>query len=174
MVTFVWVTRMTAHVKPVPEGYHTATPVLTVDNGVAALEFYVKAFSAKKRPGVSTMEGKVMHAEFQIGDSVFMLSDEFPGMGNRSPKTLGGTTGGLWLYVPNADEIFRQAVAAGATVVSPPTDMFWGDRFCQVRDPFGHVWSIATHQEDVPLAEMERRSKEFYAQMRAAPPRGSR
>jgi PhnB protein len=156
---------MTARVKPVPEGYHTATPALTVDNGVQALEFYVKAFSAKKRNGVSSPDGKILHAEFQIGDSIFMLSDEFPEMGNRSPKSLGGTSSGVWLYVPDIDATYRQAVAAGATSVSPPTDMFWGDRFASVRDPFGHLWSIATHREDVPMAEMEKRSKAFYSEM---------
>jgi len=156
---------MTHHVKPVPDGYHTATPVLNVIDGVAALEFYEKALSAKKRPGVSSFDGKVIHAEFQIGDSVFMLSDEFPHMGNRSPKTLGGTTGGIWLYVPDVDALYQQAVAAGATSIMPPTDMFWGDRHARIRDPFGHEWSIATHREDVTPAEMERRSKEFYAQM---------
>jgi len=156
---------MTHHVKTVPVGYHTATPVLTVDNGVQALEFYVRAFSATKRGGVSSFDGKVMHAEFQIGDSVFMLSDEFPTMGNKSPKSLGGSTGGVWLYVPDVDAAYRQAIGAGATSLAPPSDMFWGDRFASVRDPFGHVWSIATHREDVPPAEMERRSTEFYAQM---------
>ena len=158
---------MTTSVKPVPDGYHTATPALTVDHGVAALEFYVRAFSAKKRGGVSLFDGKVMHAEFQIGDSIFMLSDEFPGMGSRSPKSLGGTAGGVWLYVPDVDKMFQQAVAAGATAVLPPTDMFWGDRFGQVRDPFGHVWSLATHREDVPAAEMEARAQAFHAQLRA-------
>jgi PhnB protein len=156
---------MTPPIKPVPDGYHTATPTLTVDNGVRALDFYVKAFSAKKRSGVSSFEGKILHAEFQIGDSVFMLSDEFPGMGNKSPKSLGGSSGSVWLYVPDVDAVYRTAIAAGATSVSPPTDMFWGDRFASVRDPYGHMWSIATHREDVPPAEMERRSKEFYAQM---------
>ncbi len=156
---------MTHHIKAVPEGYHTATPVLTVDNGLAALEFYVKAFAATKRGGVATFDGKVMHAEFQIGDSVFMLSDEFPTMGNKSPKSMGGTTGAIWLYVPDIDATYRQAVGAGATSIAPPVDMFWGDRFASVRDPVGHVWSIASHREDVAPAEMERRSKEFYAQM---------
>jgi PhnB protein len=158
---------MTPPVKPVPEGYHTATPALTVDNGVKALEFYEKAFGAKKRGGVALFDGKVMHAEFQIGDSVFMLSDEFPTMGNRSPKSLGGASGGVWLYVADVDAVHRQAVAAGATSLSPPTDMFWGDRFGSVRDPFGHVWSIATHRVDVTPQEMDRLAKEFYAQMSA-------
>jgi PhnB protein len=156
---------MTAHVKPVPEGYHTATPVLTVDDGARALEFYVRAFSAEKRNGVSSPDGKILHAEFQIGDSVFMLSDEFPGMGNRSPRSLGGTSGGIWLYVPDVDATYRQAVTAGATSISAPSDMFWGDRFASVTDPFGHVWSIASHREDLSMAEMEKRSKAFYAQM---------
>jgi PhnB protein len=156
---------MTHHTKAVPDGYHTATPVLTVDNGVRALEFYVKAFGATKRGGVSIFDGKVMHAEFQIGDSVFMLSDEFPAMGNKSPKSLGGSSGGTWLYVPDVDACYRQAVSAGATSIAAPTDMFWGDRFASLRDPFGHVWSIATHREDVSPTEMERRAKEFYAQM---------
>ncbi|MCI4361546.1 MAG: VOC family protein, partial [Thermoplasmata archaeon] len=100
------------HVPPVPKGYHTATPALTVHNGVEALEFYAKAFGAVKREGVSSFDGKIMHAEFQIGDSVFMLSDEFPRMGNRSPKSLGGVSGSVWLYVPDVDSTYRQAVSA--------------------------------------------------------------
>jgi PhnB protein len=156
---------MPAHVKPVPQGYHTATPALTVDDGMRALAFYEKAFSATQRPGVSSFGGKVMHAEFQIGDSVFMLSDEFPGMGSRSPKSLGGIAGSIWLYVTDVDATYRQAVSAGATSVAEPVDMFWGDRHARVRDPFGHEWSIASHREDVSPEEMEKRAKEFYAQM---------
>jgi len=156
---------MTHHVKPVPEGYHTATPALTVDDGVRALEFYAKAFSSTKRGGVSSFDGKIMHAEFQVGDSIFMLSDEFPAMGNRSPKSLGGSPASVWLYVKDVDATYRQAIEAGATSISPPTDMFWGDRHARIRDPFGYEWSIATHREDVPPAEMEKRAKEFYAQM---------
>ncbi len=158
---------MTHHVQPIPEGYHTATPVLTVDDGARALEFYVKAFSAKKRAGVSSFEGKILHAEFQIGDSIFMLSDEFPAMGNRSPKSLGGSPAGVWLYAPDVDDTYRRAVTVGATSVVPPTDLFWGDRHARVRDPFGHEWSIATHREDVTPGDMEKRAKEFYAQMTA-------
>jgi len=156
---------MTPHVKPVPEGYHTATPALTVDDGVRALDFYVKAFSATKRNGVSSFQGKLMHAEFQIGDSVFMLSDEIPGMGSRSPKSLGGVAASIWLYVPDVDTTYRQALAAGAVSLLAPVDMFWGDRHARVRDPFGHEWSIATRREDVTPAELEKRAKEFYAQM---------
>jgi PhnB protein len=157
---------MAPPVKPVPAGYHTATPALTVDDGARALEFYSKAFSAQKREGVSSFDGKIMHAEFQIGDSIFMLSDEFPAMGNRSPKSLGGTTAAIWLYVPDVDALYRQAVSAGATSVSEPTDMFWGDRHARVRDPFGYEWSIATHREDLSPVEMEKRAKDFYAEMK--------
>jgi len=160
---------MAERVKSVPEGYHTATPVLTVDNGAQALEFYAKAFSAKKRGEPASFDGKILHAEFQIGNSVFMLADEMPTMGNRSPKTLGGSAGGVWLYVDDVDSLYRQALSAGASSVSEPMDMFWGDRFATVRDPFGHMWSIATHREDVPPAEMEKRGKEFYAQMMKRP-----
>jgi PhnB protein len=156
---------MSPPVKPVPDGYHTATPALTVDDGARALEFYEKAFSAKKREGVSSFDGKILHAEFSVGDSIFMLSDEFPAMGNRSPKSLGGSTGGVWLYVPDVDKTYRQAIEAGAVSVSEPTDMFWGDRHARVRDPFGHEWSIATHREDVSPAEMEKRAKQFYSAM---------
>jgi PhnB protein len=160
---------MTHHVKPVPDGYHTVTAGLTVHDGKGALEFYAKAFGAKERMRSLGPDGKISHAEFQIGDSVIMLSDEFPQMGSRSPKTLGGTGAGIWLYVPDTDAMFNQAIAAGATSVMAPVDMFWGDRTSRVRDPFGHEWSISTHQEDVPPAEMEKRAKEFYAQMANRP-----
>jgi PhnB protein len=161
---------MTHHVKPVPEGYHTATPALTVDNTALALEFYAKALGAKERNRSSGPDGKIMHAEFQVGDSVFMISDEFPGMGSRSPKSLGGISGSVWLYVPDVDALYRQATAAGATSVMPPADMFWGDRHARIRDPFGHEWSIATHKEDLSHAEMEKRGREFYSQMANRPP----
>ncbi|MFZ0891879.1 MAG: VOC family protein [Thermoplasmata archaeon] len=161
---------MTHHVKPVPDGYHTATPALTVDNASRALEFYAKALGAKERNRSSGPEGKIMHAEIQIGDSVLMISDEFPGMGARSPKSVGGVSSSIWLYVPDVDATYRQATAAGATSVTPPTDMFWGDRHPRIRDPFGHEWSIATHKEDVSQEEMTKRATEFYAQMASRPP----
>ena len=154
---------MTHHVTPVPEGYHTATMVLVVDDGPRALDFYVKGFGAKERMRSTGPGGKLRHAEFQLGDSLFMLSDESPEMGSRSPKSLGGSVGGCFLYVPDTDQLYQRAVAAGATSLSPPTDMFWGDRHARIRDPFGHEWSIATHQEDVTPAELEKRAKEFYA-----------
>jgi PhnB protein len=163
---------MTHHVKPIPDGYHSGTPVLVVHDGAHALEFYAKALGAKEQMRSLGPGGKIMHAEFQIGDTKIMLSDEFPDMGPRSPKTLGATTGGVWLYVPDVDAVYQQAIAAGATSLSAPEDMFWGDRHARVRDPFGHEWSIATHTEDVPPDQMESRAKEFYARrMAQAPPK---
>jgi PhnB protein len=156
---------MTHHVKPVPDGYRSVTATLTVHDGAGAMEFYAKALGAKERMRSLGPGGKIMHAELEIGDSVIMLSDEFPEMGNRSPKTLGGTVGGIWLYVPDVDATFRHAVAAGATALGEPNDMFWGDRMAQIVDPFGHQWSISTHKEDFTPEEMEKRAKEFYAQM---------
>lgn len=155
---------MTPHVKPVPEGYHTVTAALTVHDGARALEFYAKALGAKERVRSVGPGGKIMHAEFEIGDSVVMLSDEFPEMGGKSPKTLGGTVGGIWLYVPDTDALYNRAIAAGATSMMPPADMFWGDRTSRIRDPFGHEWSISTHTKDVAPDDMEKLAKEFYAQ----------
>ncbi|HEV2519908.1 MAG TPA: VOC family protein [Thermoplasmata archaeon] len=158
---------MPTNVRKVPEGYHTATPVLTVDDGAKALAFYAKGFGAQERMRSLGPGGKVAHAEFQIGDSVFMIADEMPGMGPKPPAKLGGSTGGIWLYVPDVDALYRRAVAAGASSISAPEDMFWGDRHARVRDPSGHEWSIATHIEDVTPAELERRAKAFYAKMAA-------
>lgn len=154
---------MTHHVKPVPEGYHTATPVLVVDDGPRALDFYVQGFGAKERMRSTGPGGKIQHAEFELGDSVFMLSDELPDMSSRSPKSLGASVGGCFLYVPDTDSFYHRAIAAGATSLSAPADMFWGDRHARIRDPFGHEWSIATHLEDVPPAELEKRARAFYA-----------
>ncbi|MCI4352164.1 MAG: VOC family protein [Thermoplasmata archaeon] len=156
---------MAPPVKPIPDGYHTATPALIVDNAPRALEFYAKALGGREKMRSAGPGGKIMHAEFQVGDSMFMLADEFPDMGPRSPKTLGGTASAIWLYVPDVDAAYRRAVAAGATSLSAPTDMFWGDRHARIRDPFGHEWSLATHREDPTPEEIEKRSKEFYAQM---------
>ncbi|HEV2316555.1 MAG TPA: VOC family protein, partial [Thermoplasmata archaeon] len=156
---------MSPAVKPVPEGYHTATPVLIVDDGVKALAFYTKALGAKERMRSLGPDGKISHAEFQLGDSIFMLSDENPGMGSRSPKSLGGSSGGVWLYVADVDALHRQAVGAGAKSLMAPEDMFWGDRHARIRDPFGHEWSIASHKEDIDPAELPRRAQEFYAKM---------
>ena len=142
---------------PIPPGYHSVTPVLSVDNGVAALEFYSKAFGAKERSRSMGPGGKVWHAEFEIGGSIIMLSDEFPGSELKAPQSVGSTTASVWLYVPDVDATFKKAVAAGGKSVMDPQTMFWGDRFATVKDPFGHIWSIATHVEDVPPAEMDQR-----------------
>jgi PhnB protein len=162
---------MTHHVKPIPDGFHTATPVLIVHDGVGALEFYKKALGAKERARSLGPGGKITHAEFELGDSIIMLADEMPNMGSRSPKTLGGSVGGLFLYVPDTDAVYHQAIAAGATSLSAPEDMFWGDRHARIRDPYGHEWSIATHKEDLSREEMEKRANAFYAKMTAGPGR---
>ncbi len=144
-------------VKAIPDGYHSVTPYLTVRNAAAALDFYKKALGAKEVMRFDTPDGRVAHAEIQIGDSRVMLGDECPVMGNKSPQALGGTTGGLCVYVEDSDALFDRAVAAGATVLKPVADQFYGDRSGTVTDPFGHVWTIATHQEDVSIDEMKAR-----------------
>ena len=156
-------------VRPVPAGYRTVTPYLTVNDGARALEFYQRAFGAQETERMPGPGGKVMHAEFRIGDSIVMLSDEFPGMSScKAPTTLGGTTGSLFLYVPDVDAAFRRAVGAGCKVIAPLTDMFWGDRFGKLEDPFGNQWSMATHKEDVSPAEMADRARDAMAKMGGA------
>ena len=157
-------------VRPVPAGYHTVTPYLTVDDGARAIDFYVRAFGAREKERMPGPGGKIMHAELRVGDSVVMLSDEFPGMSTaRSPKALGGTTGGLFLYLPDVDAAFKRAVEAGGKVLMPLTDMFWGDRFGKLEDPFGNQWTMATHVEDVPHDEMRRRADDAMAKMGQRP-----
>ena len=158
-------------VSPIPAGYHTVTPYLTVNDGARALDLYARAFGARETVRMPGPGGKVMHAEFRIGDSLIMLSDEFPGMStSKAPTTLGGTTGSLLLYVRDVDRAFRKAVDAGCTSLMPPTDMFWGDRFGKLRDPFGNEWSMATHTEDVPPKQMAERAKAASAQMGTGAP----
>jgi PhnB protein len=152
-------------VQPVPEGYHTVTPYLAVDDATAAIDFYQRAFGAKERGRMAGPDGTIGHAELEIGDSLVMLADPFPQFTARPPKELGGTSVGVFVYVENVDELFQQAVDAGATPTMEPDDMFWGDRFGSVLDPFGHSWQIATHVEDVSPEEMEKRSREFMAAM---------
>jgi len=151
--------------QPVPEGYHTLTPYLAVDDAKAAIDFYQRAFGAKERVRMHGPDGMIAHAELEIGDSKVMLADPFPQASTRPPKELGGTSVGVFVYVENVDEVFQQAVDAGATATMEPDDQFWGDRFGSVTDPFGHSWQISTHGEDVPPEEMEKRSKEWMAQM---------
>jgi PhnB protein len=148
-------------VKPVPDGYHSVTPYLIVKGGAQAIDFYKKAFGATELFRMADPGGKVGHAEIQIGDSRIMLADEFPEMGFRSPQSIGGTPVGICLYVENVDALGQQAVAAGATVMRPVQDQFYGDRSGTFVDPFGHVWTIATHKEDLTADEIARRHEEF-------------
>jgi len=145
--------------KPIPEGYHSVTPHLIVDGGVAALEFYKKAFGAVELFRFPSPDGKVGHAEIKIGDSPVMLADEYPDMGYKGPQSIGGSPVSLMIYVEDVDTIFNQAVTAGATVKESLQDKFYGDRLGTVIDPFGHIWHLSTHKEDVSLEEMERRAK---------------
>jgi PhnB protein len=144
-------------VKPIPDGYHTATAYMIVKDAARALDFYKKAFGATELMRLSGPDGKVMHAEIKVGDSPIMLADEFPDMGVRSPQSLGGSPVSILLYVEDVDTRFNQAIAAGATEQKAVQDQFYGDRSGTLVDPFGHVWSIATHKEDVSPAEMDRR-----------------
>ena len=150
----------------VREGYQTVTAALTVRNGADAIEFYKKAFGAEEIMRVPGPDGKsLMHAEIRVGNSRIMLGDESPAMGCLAPVTLGGPGGSLYVYVPDVDAAFKRAVAAGAKVLMPVTDMFYGDRFGQVEDPSGHRWGLATHVEEVAPEEMMRRQREFFASM---------
>jgi PhnB protein len=150
----------------VPEGYRTVTPYLVIRGAAEAIEWYKKAFGAEDIARMPMPDGKLMHAEIKIGDSFIMMSDEFPEMGGgKSPQALGGSCCSLHLYVPDVDASFSRAVSAGAEAQMPPMDMFWGDRFSKLRDPFGHEWTIATHKEDVTPEEMERRAAEAATQM---------
>ncbi len=149
---------MTSNVKPIPEGYHTATPYLIVHDGARAIEFYKKAFGATELMRMAGPSGKIGHAEIKIGDSPIMLADEVTEMGYRSPQSLGGSPVSILLYVEDVDTVFSQAVAAGAKVQRPVRDQFYGDRLGGVTDPFGHVWYIATHKEDVSPEEMQKRA----------------
>jgi len=145
-----------ADVKPIPDGYHSVTPYLICDGAADAIEYYKKAFGATELFRMDH-EGKVGHAELKIGDSPIMLADEYPQMGYRSPKALGGTPVSIMIYVPDVDTVYQQAIDAGATEVKPLQDQFYGDRSGTLTDPFGHVWTIATHKEDVTMEEMNRR-----------------
>ena len=147
-----------AGVKPIPDGYPQVTPYLCVDGAAAAIEFYGEIFGAKERMRMAGPDGKVGHCELELGDSVIMLSDEFPEMGASSPKTVGGTPVTMSVYVDDVDKVYDRAVKAGAKALQPVEDKFYGDRSGQFEDPFGHRWSVATHVEDVPPDEMAKRA----------------
>jgi PhnB protein len=150
---------------PVPEGHHTVTPYLVVRGAEEAIEFYSRAFGARETARMTGPGGMIIHAEVQIGDSRVMLSDEYR---TSSPLSLGGTPVRLMLYVKDVDDWFRRAVEAGATVEMTPQDMFWGDRYARVSDPFGHRWDLATHLEDLSPEEIRKRQEEANAREEAA------
>jgi len=152
-------------VQPVPDGYHTVSPYLAVEDAAAAIDYYKKAFGATERVRMEAPDGKIGHAELEIGDSIVMLADPFPQASTKPPHELGGTSAGVFLYVEDVDAVVKRAVDAGASVTMEVADQFWGDRFGTVTDPFGHVWSVATHIEDVPPAEMAERAKAAMAAM---------
>lgn len=154
---------MSSKAKPVPEGYHTVTPYLSVRGAAKAIDFYKRAFGAQQRGALEMPGGKIGHAELMVGNSIIMLADEMPEHGNKSPQTLNGSAVGLALYVENVDEVFKHAVDAGARVKEPVSDKFWGDRAGSVIDPFGHQWSILTHKEDVSFDEMKKRMEKMFA-----------
>jgi PhnB protein len=145
--------------KPIPEGYHTVSPYLAVDDAARAIEYYATAFGAKEVVRMDAPGGKIGHAELEIGDSRIMLSDPFPQASTRPPKELGGTSASVFMYVEDVDAVVKQAVDAGATVTMEVADQFWGDRFGVVADPFGHVWSIATHVKDPTPEEIAEGAK---------------
>lgn len=154
------------NVKSIPQGFHTVTPSLTIRGAAEAIEYYKKALGAKELMRMPGPGGKIMHAELQIGDSIIFLADEFPEYGtSRAPQTLGGSTASLNIYVEDVDTAFNKAISAGGKVNMPVADMFWGDRYGTFTDPYGHQWGIATHKEDVSPQDMERRMKDFSAQM---------
>jgi uncharacterized glyoxalase superfamily protein PhnB len=152
---------------PIPDGFHTITPHLVVKGAAKAIEFYKRAFGAEEIMRMPGPDGvSVMHAEIRIGNSILMIVDEMPQMERWvSPDRLGGTTIGLSLYVPDADAAYKKAVAAGAKESMPPADMFWGDRYSKVTDPFGHEWEICTHVEDVAPEECAKRAEAWMAGM---------
>ena len=145
-------------VKPIPDGYHTATPYLIIEGAADAIEFYKQAFGAVELFRMPGPDGKIGHAEIKIGDSPIMLADAYPDMGYKGPKSLGGSPVSLMIYVEDVDTVFKRAVDAGATVKEVVSDKFYGDRMGTLIDPFGHVWHVATHKEDVSVAEMEKRA----------------
>src|SRR5260370_30010691 len=151
--------------KPIPDGFHTVTPHIIVSDAAKAIDFYKKALGAKEKDRFPTPDGKgVMHAELKIGDSVVMLGSEHPPQ-CLSPKSRGGTSVSLHIYVDNVDAAFDRAVKAGCTVKMPVSDMFWGDRYGQVEDPFGHQWSFATHKQDLTREQLAQNAKTFFAEM---------
>lgn len=152
-------------VKAIPDGYHSLTPFMTVRDAARAIEFYKQAFGATVKGVMKGPDGKVMHAELRIGDSILMLADEFPEFGSMAPQSAGGSGTGLHIYIEDVDSAFDRAVKAGASVEMPVADMFWGDRYGKLRDPFGHKWSIGTHKADLSADEVKRGMDDAMAKM---------
>lgn len=157
----------TSSVKPVPEGYNTITPSICVRDAAQAIDFYKKAFGAEERMRMPSPDGKILHAELKIGDSILFLSDEIPGMCTAPGEGHMPTTS-LYVYLPDVDAVMKNAEAAGAKILMPAQDMFWGDRNGSLEDPFGHRWAISTHVEDVAPEEMEKRQAAFFAKAAGA------
>lgn len=149
--------------QPVPDGYHTVTPYLIVDGAAQAIEYYRKAFGASELLRMPDPHGRIGHAEIRIGDSVIMLADEHHEMGYRGPRALGGSSVSILLYLPDVDTVFQRAISAGGKSLRPVADQFYGDRMGTLEDPFGHVWTIGTHIEDVTPEEMKRRMAAAHA-----------
>ena len=160
---------MPRNVNPIPQGYHTVTPSLMVRGAEQALDFYRKAFNAEETLRMPGPDGKIMHAEFRIGDSVMMLGEEMPDMGGKSPQSLGGSPVSFFIYLENVDEAWQRALKAGAKQVMPLADMFWGDRAGCVDDPFGHHWWLAQHVADLTPDEIKRGQEEFFSQRHTTP-----
>jgi PhnB protein len=156
-------------VKPIPDGYHSVTPYLFVDDAKAAIDFYTRAFGATEKFRLP-MGDRIGHAEIRIGDSFVMLADEFPDMGHLGPKARGGTTVSLMIYVEDVDSAFKQAIEAGGKAERPVENQFWGDRMGTLSDPFGHKWSLATTVEEVDEAELQERMKAFSDKQKQAEP----
>ena len=155
---------MTTNVKPIPAGYHTVTPSFTFKDSKKAIEFYKQAFGAKVLDLMPSPDGRsTMHATIQIGDSILMMGDEMPGAGCQSAESLGASPISFYVYVPNVDAVFQQAVAAGATAGMPVAEMFWGDRAGQLKDPFGYSWMIATHSRDLTPQQIQEGAQAFFA-----------
>jgi PhnB protein len=153
---------MKTKVKAIPDGYHSVTPCLTLKNSLAAIEFYKKAFGAKDLMVFPSPDGRgTIHATIMIGNSIVMMGDEMPGQACKSAESLGTSPVSLYIYVPNVDSIFKQAVTAGATMLMPVADMFWGDRCGTLKDPFGYAWMIATHNRDLTEAEIKEGAHDF-------------
>ena len=148
-----------SNVNPIPPGHHTITPSLTVRGAARAIDFYKRAFGAIERGAMKGPGDLIVHAEILIGDSIVFVTDEIPGMGNPSPQKLGATTVGIHIYTEDCDTMFKRAIEAGATEKMPLSDQFWGDRYGQVTDPFGHIWGIGTHKENVTEAQIMERMK---------------